>query len=181
MIAILGMAHPDTVQPADVSARVAGSTSPTISIPSGASDEYGSDVGDFDDLPSLPKDTKVLIIGNSRTKRVLVGLRGVVKKSVGLGGWHWLVSLGLTTFLTEFCPFLSATLLGSSICWLGFLRWALCLNKWLSGASQDSCAQVCLVCLQPSLCVFLVPHCKSNDRQNDGMQDLSSVPVCIAP
>ncbi|GAQ79470.1 hypothetical protein KFL_000310210 [Klebsormidium nitens] len=93
MIAILEMAHAEVVPPPEVkamSARTVGTTSPTISIPSGASDEYGSDVGDFDDLPSLPKDTKVLIIGNSRTKRVLVGLRGVVKKSVGLGGWHWL-------------------------------------------------------------------------------------------
>lgn len=105
MIAILGMAHPDVVQPADVSTRVAGATSPSISIPSGASDEYGSDVGDFDDLPSLPKDTKVLIIGNSRTKRVLVGLRGVVKKSVGLGGWHWLVSFRGFGFALGFLGF----------------------------------------------------------------------------
>ncbi|KAK8533125.1 hypothetical protein V6N13_046292 [Hibiscus sabdariffa] len=29
--------------------------------------------------------------GNNRTKSVLVGLQGVVKKAVGLGGWHWLV------------------------------------------------------------------------------------------
>ncbi|CAM9004275.1 unnamed protein product [Rhodiola kirilowii] len=28
---------------------------------------------------------------NNRTKSVLVGLQGVVKKAVGLGGWHWLV------------------------------------------------------------------------------------------
>lgn len=100
MIAILEMAHAEAVPPPEVktsmSTKTVGTTSPTISIPSGASDEYASDVGDFDDLPSLPKDTKVLIIGNSRTKRVLVGLRGVVKKSVGLGGWHWLVRpLGL--------------------------------------------------------------------------------------
>ncbi len=30
--------------------------------------------------------------GNNRTKSSLVGLTGVVKKAVGLGGWHWLVS-----------------------------------------------------------------------------------------
>uniref|UniRef100_A0A8R7VDP3 Histone deacetylase complex subunit SAP30 Sin3 binding domain-containing protein n=1 Tax=Triticum urartu TaxID=4572 RepID=A0A8R7VDP3_TRIUA len=35
--------------------------------------------------------TKVVITGNNRTKSVLVGLQGVVKKAVGLGGWHWLV------------------------------------------------------------------------------------------
>lgn len=29
--------------------------------------------------------------GNNRTKNKLVGLKGVVKKAVGLGGWHWLV------------------------------------------------------------------------------------------
>jgi hypothetical protein len=93
MIAVLeSMAHPDVVQPVEVQSRqMAGATSPTTSIPS-ASDEYASDI---EDLPCLPKDTKVLIIGNSRTKRVLIGLRGIVKKSVGLGGWHWLVSLCL--------------------------------------------------------------------------------------
>ncbi|GFY95889.1 hypothetical protein Acr_11g0001950 [Actinidia rufa] len=35
--------------------------------------------------------TKVVVTGNNRTKSVLVGLQGVVKKAVGLGGWHWLV------------------------------------------------------------------------------------------
>ena len=28
--------------------------------------------------------------GNNRTKTSLIGLEGVVKKAVGLGGWHWL-------------------------------------------------------------------------------------------
>jgi hypothetical protein len=31
------------------------------------------------------------VTGNNRTKSSLVGLTGVVKKAVGLGGWHWLV------------------------------------------------------------------------------------------
>ncbi|KAJ3673145.1 hypothetical protein LUZ60_006519 [Juncus effusus] len=44
-----------------------------------------------EELSVLPKNTKVVVIGNNRTKSVLVGLRGVVKKAVGLGGWHWLV------------------------------------------------------------------------------------------
>ncbi|XP_031112017.1 uncharacterized protein LOC116015988 [Ipomoea triloba] len=59
-------------------------------------------VGGFSQLPScgesseeeltvLPRHTKVVVTGNNRTKSVLVGLEGVVKKAVGLGGWHWLV------------------------------------------------------------------------------------------
>jgi hypothetical protein len=39
----------------------------------------------------LPKHTKVLVTGNNRTKRSLMGQEAVVKKAVGLGGWHWLV------------------------------------------------------------------------------------------
>lgn len=42
-------------------------------------------------LSVLPRHTKVVVTGNNRTKSVLVGLHGVVKKAVGLGGWHWLV------------------------------------------------------------------------------------------
>ncbi|OWM72064.1 uncharacterized protein LOC116187049 isoform X4 [Punica granatum] len=44
-----------------------------------------------EDLHVLPRHTKVIVTGNNRTKSVLVGLQGVVKKAVGLGGWHWLV------------------------------------------------------------------------------------------
>ncbi|CAK9178559.1 unnamed protein product [Ilex paraguariensis] len=47
--------------------------------------------GSEEDLSVLPRHTKVVVTGNNRTKSVLVGLRGVVKKAVGLGGWHWLV------------------------------------------------------------------------------------------
>ncbi|XP_078442836.1 uncharacterized protein LOC144712438 [Wolffia australiana] len=43
------------------------------------------------ELAVLPPHTKVVVTGNNRTRSVLVGLQGVVKKSVGLGGWHWLV------------------------------------------------------------------------------------------
>ncbi|KAH7366564.1 hypothetical protein KP509_18G085500 [Ceratopteris richardii] len=46
---------------------------------------------DDDELAVLPRHTKVIVTGNNRTKSVLVGLQGVVKKAVGLGGWHWLV------------------------------------------------------------------------------------------
>ncbi|MBA0609561.1 hypothetical protein Godav_021597 [Gossypium davidsonii] len=44
-----------------------------------------------EELSVLPRHTKVIVTGNNRTKSVLVGLQGVVKKAVGLGGWHWLV------------------------------------------------------------------------------------------
>ncbi|CAA2975217.1 histone deacetylase complex subunit SAP30 SAP30 [Olea europaea subsp. europaea] len=44
-----------------------------------------------EELSLLPRHTKVIVTGNNRTKSVLVGLHGVVKKAVGLGGWHWLV------------------------------------------------------------------------------------------
>ncbi|CAA7390769.1 unnamed protein product [Spirodela intermedia] len=44
-----------------------------------------------EELAVLPRHTKVIVRGNNRTKSVLVGLQGVVKKAVGLGGWHWLV------------------------------------------------------------------------------------------
>lgn len=44
-----------------------------------------------EELAVLPRHTKVMVTGNNRTKSVLVGLQGVVKKAVGLGGWHWLV------------------------------------------------------------------------------------------
>ncbi|KAJ3673984.1 hypothetical protein LUZ60_005976 [Juncus effusus] len=44
-----------------------------------------------EELSVLPVHTKVVVTGNNRTKSVLVGLKGVVKKAVGLGGWHWLM------------------------------------------------------------------------------------------
>ncbi|MCL7027283.1 hypothetical protein MKW94_005818 [Papaver nudicaule] len=54
---------------------------------------FGGGGGDSseDDLAVLPRHTKVVVTGNNRTKSVLVGLQGVVKKAVGLGGWHWLI------------------------------------------------------------------------------------------
>nr|XP_043608199.1 uncharacterized protein LOC122579997 [Erigeron canadensis]XP_043608201.1 uncharacterized protein LOC122579997 [Erigeron canadensis] len=51
---------------------------------------FRDDSGD-EELSVLPRHTKVIVTGNNRTKSVLVGLQGVVKKAVGLGGWHWLV------------------------------------------------------------------------------------------
>jgi len=42
-------------------------------------------------LSTLPRATRVLIVGNQRTKRSLLGLECIVKRATGLGGWHWLV------------------------------------------------------------------------------------------
>ncbi|KAM0950431.1 putative histone deacetylase complex subunit SAP30/SAP30, SAP30 domain superfamily [Dioscorea sansibarensis] len=59
----------------------------------GMSGWYGQSCGESseEELSVLPRHTKVVVTGNNRTKSVLVGLQGVVKKAVGLGGWHWLV------------------------------------------------------------------------------------------
>ncbi|XP_077243049.1 uncharacterized protein LOC143883592 isoform X2 [Tasmannia lanceolata] len=51
---------------------------------------FGEESGE-EELAVLPRHTKVVVTGNNRTRSVLVGLRGVVQKAVGLGGWHWLV------------------------------------------------------------------------------------------
>ncbi|XP_024524062.1 uncharacterized protein LOC9647807 [Selaginella moellendorffii] len=51
----------------------------------------GDESGEEEELSVLPRHTKVIVTGNNRTKSVLVGLHGIVKKAVGLGGWHWLV------------------------------------------------------------------------------------------
>ncbi|KAL3645671.1 hypothetical protein CASFOL_010851 [Castilleja foliolosa] len=62
----------------------------TESFPSRVLSPFREESGD-DELAVLPRHTKVIVTGNNRTKSVLVGLQGVVKKAVGLGGWHWLV------------------------------------------------------------------------------------------
>ncbi|KAI5059923.1 hypothetical protein GOP47_0024343 [Adiantum capillus-veneris] len=63
-----------------------GASEEGVMCSGGASDE-----GFDEELSVLPRHTKVIVTGNNRTKSVLVGLQGVVKKAVGLGGWHWLV------------------------------------------------------------------------------------------
>lgn len=63
---------PESAQVADVSS-------------SGAEDSSSS-------LPCLPRRTVVLISGNNRTKKSLVGQQAIVKRAVGLGGWHHCVS-----------------------------------------------------------------------------------------
>ena len=54
-------------------------------------EEEEEEENDHEELSVLPRHTKVVVTGNNRTKSVLVGSHGVVKKAVGLGGWHWLV------------------------------------------------------------------------------------------
>lgn len=56
---------------------------------SGASAEVESDTPEG----VLPRAARVIITGNARTSRNLVGKRGVIKKAVGAGGWHLLVRL----------------------------------------------------------------------------------------
>lgn len=46
---------------------------------------------------------RVQVIGNNRTQKKYVGLHAVVKRAVGLGGWHWLVRfLGLLNMRFDF-------------------------------------------------------------------------------
>ncbi|EFN53240.1 hypothetical protein CHLNCDRAFT_137141 [Chlorella variabilis] len=45
------------------------------------------------DTALLPKRTVVRIVGNARTKQSLLGQTAIVKRAVGLGGWHWLTVL----------------------------------------------------------------------------------------
>ncbi|KAJ4712041.1 Histone deacetylase complex subunit SAP30/SAP30-like protein [Melia azedarach] len=63
---------------------------PELCASRGVLSPFREESGD-EELSVLPRHTKVIVTGNNRTKSVLVGLQGVVKKAVGLGGWHWLV------------------------------------------------------------------------------------------
>lgn len=55
-----------------------------------ASDAAGADAQQH--RLALPRGSRVLVKGNARTKKELIGLECIVRKAVGLGGWHWLVS-----------------------------------------------------------------------------------------
>ncbi|KAJ1686429.1 hypothetical protein LUZ63_017819 [Rhynchospora breviuscula] len=59
-------------------------------VPMGNGMGYSSSCSE-EEASALPVHTKVVVTGNNRTKSVLIGLQGVVKKAVGLGGWHWLI------------------------------------------------------------------------------------------
>ena len=45
-------------------------------------------------LPVILKMQVVRIVGNARTKQSLLGQTAIVKRAVGLGGWHWLTVRG---------------------------------------------------------------------------------------
>lgn len=67
---------------------------PRRAPPPAAPAPHGSDPTSIDaDAALLPRHTVVLVQGNARTKPSLVGMRGRVRRAVGLGGWHWLVSI----------------------------------------------------------------------------------------
>lgn len=52
---------------------------------------YGNGLeADADNVLVYPANTHVRIVGNKRTKASLMGQEGIVIKTVGLGGWHWL-------------------------------------------------------------------------------------------
>eukprot|EP00210_Caulerpa_lentillifera_P006846 g6544.t1 len=50
----------------------------------------GSLSTDVSNVLVYPASTRVRIIGNKRTRPSLMGQEGIVIKTVGLGGWHWL-------------------------------------------------------------------------------------------
>ncbi|KAG6472257.1 hypothetical protein ZIOFF_069717 [Zingiber officinale] len=62
-----------------------------VDLPMNGGCQHSCEESSEEELSVLPRHTKVVVTGNNRTKSVLVGLHGVVKKAVGLGGWHWLV------------------------------------------------------------------------------------------
>jgi len=84
------MANPESEQDHDT-------VPPILPLETNFASSSGSDNASQDEEDDgqalLPRHTKVTVIGNNRTKQSLVGLTGVVKKAVGLGGWHWLVGM----------------------------------------------------------------------------------------
>jgi len=81
-----------------------------------------------EELSVLPRHTKVVVTGNNRTKSVLVGLQGVVKKAVGLGGWHWLV---IFSVLRKWV--LCAVILGMVCFWMVVCFYAMQVNVLVLG------------------------------------------------
>ena len=90
-LAMLGMAtrHPLSMLKEGLSAPAAVAAHSLDVVKLALEAHSGSSTDDV--VAILPKHTKVLVTGNNRTKRALVGQEAVVKKAVGLGGWHWLV------------------------------------------------------------------------------------------
>lgn len=73
--------------------------------------------------PCLPRNTIVLISGNNRTRRSLIGQHAVIRRSVGLGGWHHVVSQG--------APVQNVSVVCPSAAWAltGHLRYVLLLVR----------------------------------------------------
>ncbi|KAL4458787.1 hypothetical protein ABPG75_013652 [Micractinium tetrahymenae] len=63
-------------------------TAPLAPQPLSAPADPGSDSDSTAAI--LARGTIVVIRGNARTKASLIGQRAVVRRAVGLGGWHWL-------------------------------------------------------------------------------------------
>ena len=84
------MANPESEQDHDTVPPILPLES---NLPTSSGSDNASQDEEDDGQALLLRHTKVTVTGNNRTKQSLVGLTGVVKKAVGLGGWHWLVSL----------------------------------------------------------------------------------------
>ena len=119
-----------------------------------------------EDLALLPRHTKIVVIGNNRTKASLVGLSGTVKKAVGLGGWHWLVC---STAMRQQCTnqYLSALLrhrlriarvLSDSVG-----RWVGCSDLGMAIQGLKYCCAACLTHLFDHLCC----RCSARGRRCD--------------
>lgn len=83
------MANPESEEDHDRGVTPILASEHTVASSSGS--EIASQDEEDDGQALLLRHTKVRVTGNNRTKSSLVGLTGVVKKAVGLGGWHWLV------------------------------------------------------------------------------------------
>ena len=84
---------PLTTTASDSHSYSSTSTPARAAPPPSAPAPGGSDPTSLDaDAALLPRHTVVLVQGNARTKPGLVGMQGRVRRAVGLGGWHWLVS-----------------------------------------------------------------------------------------
>lgn len=96
----------------------------------------------------------VRISGNNRTKAALVGQKAIVRRSIGLGGWHWLVrNMNLTlhfrhtsiaVYLRDIsCPTVEPVDFGR--CDTDpFLRYVNCNRSCPRGKKLSSSAMLCL-------------------------------------
>lgn len=92
-----------------------------------------------EELSVLPRHTKVVVTGNNRTKSVLVGLQGVVKKAVGLGGWHWLVISFFYLGFLEMTFTLTVDCISNSKCLGNSIQFGFCVSSLFLPFSSVSC------------------------------------------